>query len=82
MAASRDLRCNIQSKMNLLLISRSPVVELVLQEILLPFLQQLTLGVRSTVAKKLFRITVTGLREKAGLLKFNQLKESADVQQL
>ena len=60
----------------------SPVVELVLQEILFPFLQQLTLGVRSTVAKKLFRITVTWLREKAGLLKLNQLNDSADVQQL
>ena len=67
--------------MNLLLMNRSPVVELVLQEILFPFLQQLTLCVRSTVAKKLFRITVTGLREKASLLKFNQLKDSADVQQ-
>ena len=61
--------------MNLLLISRPPVVELVLQEILFPFLQQLTLGVRSTVAKKLFRITVTWLREKASLLKYNQVKD-------
>ena len=68
--------------MNPLLMNRSPVVELVLQEILFPFLQQLTLGVRSTVAKKLFRITVTWLREKAGLLKLNQLNDSADVQQL
>ena len=50
-------------------------MELVLQEILLSFLQQLTLGVCSTVAKKLFRITVAWLRKKAGLLNRNQLKE-------
>ena len=46
----------------------SPVVKLVLQEVLLPFLQQLTLGVRSAVAEKLFRIAVTWLGEKSSLL--------------
>ena len=44
-------------------------MKLVLQEVLLPFLQQLTLGVRSAVAEKLFRIAVTWLGEKSSLLK-------------
>ena len=54
-------------------------MELVLQEILLSFLEQLTLGVRSTVAKKLLRITVTWLRKKASLLNITQLKDATVI---
>ena len=49
-------------------------MQLVLQEVLLSFLQQLALRVRSAVAEELFRITITRLRQKTGLLKMITLK--------
>ena len=49
-------------------------MQLVLQEVLLPLLQQLALRVRAAVAEELFRITITRLRQKTGLLKMITLK--------
>merc|ERR1719209_687079 len=44
------------------------VVQLVLQEVLLSFLQQLALRVSAAVAEELFRIAITRLRQKTSLL--------------